>query len=128
MIIGVGIDIVDIRRIDSLLQKFGNRFLQKIYTADEIRFCCSRRNVAGSLAKMYALKEATLKAIADVTGIRWHDIEVNHEENGCPRVAVTGNALGNLRKKIKKYDIKVTTSDEREYAIAYVIIQGRTER
>ncbi len=124
MIIGVGIDIVDIRRIDSLLQKFGNHFLKKIYTADEVRFCTSRKNIAGSLAKMYALKEATLKAISDVKGIHWHDIEIRHDLNGCPRIELTGNALLNLHRKIETYDIHATTSDEIKYAIAYVVIQS----
>ncbi len=123
MIIGVGIDIVDVRRIDALFRKFGTHFLKKIYTEQEIAFCCSRRDVANSLAKMYALKEATIKALSDAEGIKWHDMEVCHDKNGRPEVKLRGIALENIQSKAKDFSIQASASDEQMYAIAYVLIE-----
>ena len=124
MIVGLGIDIVDVRRIDALFHKFGTHFLKKIYTAQEITFCCARNNVANSLAKMYALKEATIKALSDAKGIKWHDMEILHDQNGRPEVKLQGIALENLQKKANTFSIQASVSDEQIYAVAYVLIDG----
>ena len=124
MIIGVGIDIVDVRRIDALFQKFGAHFLNRIYTDQEIAFWCARNSVANSLAKMYALKEATIKALSDAKGIKWHDMEICHDLNGKPEVKLRGVALENIQKKAKTFSIQASASDEQIYAIAYVLIEG----
>ena len=124
MIIGVGIDIVEISRIGSLLEKFQSHFLNKIYTEEEIRFCYSRKNVVSSLAKMFALKEATIKALSDAKGIKWHEMAIRHNENGKPLVTLSGTALNNLKSKTNDFNIQASVSDEQEYAIAYVVIEG----
>ncbi len=124
MIVGVGIDIVDVRRIGALFQKFGSHFLKKIYTEHEIAFCFARSNVVNSLAKMYALKEATIKALSDAKGIKWHDMEVFHDQNGRPGVKLQGVALANLQKKAKTFSVHASVSDEHIYAVAYVLIDG----
>lgn len=123
MIIGVGIDIVDIERIASLLEKFQEHFLKKIYTEQEIQFCFSGKNVASSLAKMFALKEAMIKALSDAKGIKWHEMEVFHDINGKPLMNLTGKALENLEAKAEKFNIQVSVSDEKKYAVAYVMIE-----
>lgn len=124
MIIGVGIDIVDVRRIDALFQKFGVHFLKRIYTEQEVAFCYARHNVANSLAKMYALKEATIKALSDAKGIKWHDMEICHDTNGRPEVKLRGIALENVKQKAKNFSIQVSVSDEQIYAVACVLIDG----
>lgn len=124
MIVGLGIDIVDVRRIDALFHKFGTHFLKKIYTEQEITFCCARNNVVNSLAKMYALKEATIKALSDAKGIKWHDMEILHDQNGRPEVKLQGIALENLQKKANTFSIQASVSDEQIYAVAYVLIDG----
>ena len=124
MIVGVGIDIVDVRRIGALFHKFGGHFLKKIYTEQEITFCCARNNVVNSLAKMYALKEATIKALSDAKGIKWHDMEILHDQNGRPEVKLRGIALENLQKKANAFSIQASVSDEQIYAVAYVLIDG----
>lgn len=124
MIVGVGIDIVDIRRIDSLLLKFQDKFTKKIFTEKEIESCKSRGNPVCSFAKMFSLKEATIKAVSDAKGIAWHDMEITHDENGKPIMTLFGNALRNLQKKTKNFNIQVSVSDEKNYAVAYVIIES----
>ena len=123
MILGVGVDIVDIDRIDSLLQKFGEHFLKKIYTSAEVDFCFKRVSVASSLAKMYALKEATIKALSDARGLHWHDIEVLHDSHGKPIVNLSGVAFTNVQAKSEHFNIQASVSDEKRYAIAYVTIE-----
>lgn len=123
MIIGVGIDIVDISRITSLLQKFGNHFVNKIFTPKEIAFCKSRSSSVSSFAKMFSLKEAMIKALSNAKGLAWHDMEISHDENGKPLMTLSGIALKNLLSKTNNFNIQVSVSDERQYAIAYVIIE-----
>ena len=124
MIIGVGIDIVDVRRIDSILRKFKEQFLNKIYTDAEIQFCYSRSDAVSSLAKVFSLKEATIKALSDAKGIGWHDMQISHDENGKPIMNLSGKALEHLKKKTSNFNIQVSVSDEKKYAIAYVIIES----
>ena len=123
MIIGVGVDIVDIERIDSLLRKFGEHFIRKIYTPAEVCFCRKRVEIGSALAKMYALKEATIKALSDAKGIRWHDIEVLHDRHGKPVINLSGVALAYARTKSKHFNIQASVSDEKQYAIAYVVVE-----
>ena len=123
MIIGLGIDIVDTTRVDSLLRKFGDHFLNKIYTPSEIQFCRSRVDMSNSLAKMFAIKEAAIKALSDAKGIRWHDIEIHHDCYGKPLLGLSGVALKNISSKSKAYSINVSVSDEKKYAAAVVVIE-----
>ncbi|MBQ7524514.1 MAG: holo-ACP synthase [Alphaproteobacteria bacterium] len=125
MIIGVGIDIVDIRRIAALLQKFPDRFVDRIFTMSEVDFCRARGdNAAASFAKMFSLKEATIKAVSAVEGIRWHDMEVNHDPNGKPIILISGRMLENLRRKAEQFNVQASVSDEKHYATAYVVIEA----
>lgn len=124
MIIGIGIDIVDTRRIDSILKKFESQFTDKILTEHEVSFCKARTNLTNSIAKMFAIKEAMIKALSDAHGIRWHEIEISHNADGKPEISLSGTALKNLETKAQRHNIQVSTSDERDYAIAYVVIES----
>lgn len=122
MITGIGTDIVEIKRIEYAIEKYGDRFLNKIFTNNEIEFCKKRTNFVHSLAKMFAIKEATGKAISDMRGIGWRDIEVDHDKFGKPIVLLHNKA----KEKIKSCtNIFVSTSDEKLYATAFVIIVGK---
>lgn len=123
MIIGVGIDILDISRIGRLLTKFPERFRTKVFTKAEIKFCDSRLEYVSSFAKMFALKEATAKAISDISGVGWRDIEVTHDPNGKPLMSLHGCALQNLMKKALHFSVLATVSDEKNYVSACVIIE-----
>ncbi|MDO4974878.1 MAG: holo-ACP synthase [Alphaproteobacteria bacterium] len=124
MIIGVGVDIVDTRRINSLLLKFQNRFIDKIFTQKESEYCLSKKDPSNYFAKMFSIKEATIKAISDSEGMSWHDMEISHNDDGKPIMTLSGNALRNLRKKTQNFNIEISTSDERDYAIGFAIIES----
>lgn len=124
MIIGVGVDIVDTRRISNLLQKFQDHFIKKIFTKSEAEYCLSKKDPANYFSKMFSIKEATIKAISDVEGLSWHNMEISHNKDGKPIMTLSGNALMNLKKKTQNFNIQISTSDEKNYAIGYVIIES----
>jgi holo-[acyl-carrier protein] synthase len=124
MIYGIGIDIVDIRRMGRVIDRWGTRFINRVFTAREISFCCQRPRSVSSLALRFAAKEAFSKAIGlgMKRGIRWRDIEVVQNPNGRPDINVTGEALSFCRKEgIGRWH--VTLSDESYYGIAVVVLE-----
>jgi holo-[acyl-carrier protein] synthase len=126
MVIGVGVDIIDIRRIERLIHRHQDRFTKRIFSDREIAFCTGRSRTAASFAKMFSLKEATVKAISDFSGVRWHDMEITHDSFGKPVVSLFGNALKNLKKKAENFLISASVSDEKNYATAFVLIESAT--
>ena len=113
MIVGVGIDILDTRRIAYLLEKFSEHFEQKYFTESERCFCHSRADYISSFAKMFSIKEAVIKCIRNKNGLTWHGIEVLHDEFVAPHVSV----------KDSTYSWHVSTSDEYPYVISYVVME-----
>ncbi len=125
MIIGVGTDLADIQRIEQTLEKFGNRFLNRIYTEQEIKAAFRRKNPAARLAQRWAAKEACSKALG--TGLRqgvfWKDMEVNHLPSGQPTMKLTGGALARLNKLTPKNFLpKIDVSLTDEYPLAHGIV------
>ena len=94
MIIGSGIDLVEIVRIKESLERYGERFLDRIYTAAEQAYCMRKRNAAESLAARFAAKEAGAKALGTGIshGISWREIEVVREPGGRPNLRFHGRA------------------------------------
>jgi len=94
MIVGSGIDLVEIGRIQHSLDRFGQRFLDRVYTAAEQAYCLRKRNAAESLAARFAAKEAGAKALGTGIsyGISWLEIEVIREPSGRPTLAFHGRA------------------------------------
>src|SRR4051812_8118897 len=94
MIVGTGIDITEVERIQQAIDRFGRRFLERVYTEREIAYCQSKKNSAERFAARFAAKEAAMKAIG--TGLRqgvtWHDVEVTREPGGRPTILFTGRA------------------------------------
>ena len=125
MILGLGTDIIDIRRIHKTIDKYGFRFKKKCFLESEIYRSENKKNTIESYAKRYAAKEACSKALGTglAKGIFWKDIEVGNNELGKPFICLHNNAL-NLLKKItsKKTKIEISLSDEKNYAISNVII------
>ena len=127
MIIGIGNDLVDIRRIEIILDKFGDKFIQRIFTAEEKLKSDSRLLRAASYAKRFASKEACAKALG--TGFRkgvfWRDIGVINLPSGRPTVELKGGAKNQLKsitpKNMKSY-IHLSITDEYPLAQASVII------
>jgi len=93
VIVSLGIDATDIHRIDEARRRYGDRFLQRVFTADEIAYCMRRRNPAPHLAARFAAKEAAMKALGTGVsrGVVWRDIEVSRRE-GPPQLRLHGIA------------------------------------
>lgn len=125
MIIGIGIDIVNIQRIEKAITNLGNCFLQRIFTSQEIERCQRRINCAKSFAKIFAAKEATIKAIGQTKGISWQNIEVFKEKTGKPHIKLYEKALYNLQSltKAQDFNVHLSLSDDYPYATAFVIIE-----
>ena len=114
----VGVDIVEIERVESAVSRGGDRFLRRVYTEMELRTCQDRLS---SLASRFAAKEAVMKVLG--TGgisIAWRDIEIVTGDDGRPSVRLYGQAL-NKATKLNLKEVSVSLSDSKEYAIAVAI-------
>lgn len=131
MIIGLGNDLCDIRRIERTLEKFDRRFIERIFTPIEIAKSERRHQRAASYAKRFAAKEACSKALG--TGFRrgvfWRDLGVANLPSGKPTMVMTGGALARLEEITPKgmsAQIDVTITDDYPLAQAIVIITAVT--
>ena len=125
MIIGTGIDIVNIDRIERLIARWGNLFLGRVFTEREIIWCQQRARPPECFATRFAAKEAFLKAIGWGlrNGIQWRDIEVENDPLGKPLLAFHRKAKDVLEeRRIKK--ALITLSHDRPYAVAHVLLEG----
>ena len=125
MIVGIGIDIIDIRRIEKTIIKYGDRFIKKCFLQNEIQRSENRRNTIQSYAKRYAAKEACAKALGTglAKGVYWKDIEVSNNNLGKPILTLHNKAAKILNQiSSKKTRIEISLSDEKNYAISNVII------
>ena len=129
MILGIGLDLCKVSRIDATLEKFGNRFKKKCFTFKEISQCDRVNNSSSCYAKRFASKEAVSKALGTglSQGVYWKDIEIINMKSGKPKVNLSGNAkeiLKNMTPKNKDYRIQITITDEAGLAQALVIIEA----
>lgn len=126
MIIGCGIDLVDIERIKKLIKKWNERFLKKIYTDGEISYCEKKnKNKYQSYAGFYAAKEACLKALGTgLRNIKWKEIEVKNDPLGKPLPYLSERIL-KVTENRKIYHIHLSISHTKELAIAQVIIESK---
>jgi holo-[acyl-carrier protein] synthase len=127
LILGLGSDLIDIRRIQKTIDRFGDRFLERIFTATERRKCDRRANRGASYARRFAAKEATAKALG--TGFRrgvfWRDLGVVNLPSGQPSMLLTGGALRRLEAMTPPGmapQLALTITDEPPLAQAVVII------
>ncbi|MEM6742320.1 MAG: holo-ACP synthase [Pseudomonadota bacterium] len=129
MIIGIGSDIADIRRIARTLERFGDRFVQRVFTEAEQRTSERRRNRADSYARRWAAKEACSKALG--TGLRmgvaWREMGVVNLRSGQPTLRLTGGAHERMMRLIPEGlepRLHVTMTDDPPYAQAFVILEA----
>jgi|TARA_B110001454_G_C12711852_1_gene431057 holo-[acyl-carrier protein] synthase len=127
MIIGIGQDICDVKRIELTINRFGNRFKNRIFTEREINKCESRFNSIDSYARRFAAKEACSKALG--TGFRkgvfYKDIEVVNLKSGKPTIKLNGGALDQYRLITLNHKdalIEISLTDDKKLALAIVII------
>ena len=115
----VGVDLIEIERVDQLLEKYGEKFLKRIYTEVEIKYCSKKQN-KGSFAARFAAKEAVFKATGLGLGksMTWKDVEVINDEQGKPEVKLYGRTAEILADKT----IQLSLSHSRDAAIAIVVV------
>src|SRR5690242_13254891 len=124
MIVGTGIDLAEVPRIAAAIDRFGDRFLRRIFTPDAIRYCHPKANRAERYAARFAAKEAALKAIGTGwnRGVGWQDVEVRREPGGRPTIAFHGKAAEfAARLGVKHSALSLTHS--KEIAMAQVILE-----
>jgi len=132
MILGIGSDLSDIRRIQASLDRFGDRFAQRCFTETERRRSERKPDRAASYAKRFAAKEACAKALG--TGMRgavyWRDMGVVNLPSGQPTLALTGGALDRLKSLVPaghEARIHLSLTDDHPYAQAFVVIEALPE-
>lgn len=125
-VIGVGIDLVSVPRVERLLERYGDRVLERILTAPERAYCLTKVHPAQNVAARIAAKEAAFKALAldrDALRIGWTELEVERDPDGRPRLALHGRAAAAAaRLGVTRSSLSLT--HEREHAAAVVILLG----
>ena len=125
MILGTGVDIAETSRIGQSLERHGERFTKRIFTAAEIAYCERFKNRAERYAARFAAKEAAFKALGTGwrEGIRWLDVEVVHQPSGKPELVLTGRAQQTARELgVTSMSVSISHSDR--YVVAMVIFEG----
>jgi holo-[acyl-carrier protein] synthase len=126
MIVGTGIDICEVSRIRAAIKRFGGRFLNRVFTPAEIRYCESKKNSIERYAARFAAKEAAMKAIG--TGLRhgvtWQDVEVGHASSGRPTLSLNGKAAY-FAERLQVGRISLSLTHTEETAIAMVILEDQ---
>ena len=119
MIVGVGVDIVEVSRLDRSVKRWGAKFEQRFFSEREVKMFANRMEEPSFLARQFAAKEAVSKALGTgMNRISFRDITVTRNEAGAPLVELSGNAATRaVAMGVEK--IHISMSDERDYAIAY---------
>jgi len=114
----IGVDIIEIERVESVIKRWGERFLNRIYTETELRIC---QDKLASLASRFAAKEAVMKVLGTGgIGIGWREIEILTGDDGKPSVKLYGQAL-NKAEKLNLKEVSVSLSDSKQHAVAVAI-------
>ena len=125
MIVGTGVDIAEVGRIKAAVERFGDRFLKRVFTPAEVRYCMGKVNTAERLAARFAAKEAGMKAIG--TGLRhgvtWQDVEVLRMPGQRPVLKFSGKAA-EFAERLGCKRTHLSLSHTADQAIAHVILEG----
>jgi holo-[acyl-carrier protein] synthase len=124
MLVGTGIDVVEIERIAHSIERYGARFLERIFTAGEIAYCHRRKNSAESFAARFAAKEAAAKALGTGIqhGVTWTELEVRRAPGERPALHFSGRAL-EIAERLGVKRISLSIAHGRSVAIATVILE-----
>ncbi|MDR0632865.1 MAG: holo-ACP synthase [Holosporales bacterium] len=132
MIVGIGTDLVDSRRVAGMLLCHEERAVRKLMTPTEVAFYRKRGAFALGFAKVFAAKEAVVKAIGTIITFSWHDIEIGHYDNGCPFVTIHGDVQAALMARIiglvprpdtNNVRTHISFADEPPYVSAVCVIE-----
>jgi holo-[acyl-carrier protein] synthase len=118
MIIGTGVDITEVRRLRQAVEKWGEAFLNRVFTKEELENAKSRGSLYQHLAGRFAAKEAVFKALGDM-GLNWKEVQVLNDKDGRPHCAI-------LSSKGKKVDVHISISHVKNYAVANAIITQKS--
>jgi holo-[acyl-carrier protein] synthase len=126
MIYGIGVDLVNVNRIERVIRRWGERFVNRVFTSDEIEFCSTRTSSHHAFALRFAAKEAFSKALGlgMRKGIQWRDIEVFNYAEGKPGLKLHGKSLQICRKEGVR-GIHLSLSDEGENGVAMVVLEKK---
>jgi holo-[acyl-carrier protein] synthase len=125
MILGTGVDVAETARIEQALERHGERFSKRIFTAQEIAYCERFKNKAERYAARFAAKEAAFKALGTGwgAGVRWLDVEITHLASGKPELALTGRAQEvALALGVARMQVSISHADR--YVVAQVIFES----
>lgn len=127
MIVGTGIDLTEIDRIEHSIERFGGRFLDRVFTAGEQEYCLRKRRSAESFAARFAAKEAGAKALGTGIshGVTWKEIEVVRERSGKPSLRFHGRAA-ELAERLGVANTALSLTHTGQMAMASVVLEGRT--
>ena len=125
MIVGLGVDIAEVHRIEQAIARYGQAFLSRVFTAAEIEYCERHRHRFERYAARFAVKEATMKALGTgwANGVRWVDIEVARLPSGQPTLALQG-ATRKHAERLGMRRANVTITHSGDIALAQVILEG----
>lgn len=124
-IIGIGTDIIEVDRIDRMIQRHGELFLNRVYTANEIQYCAPRKAYAQHYAGRWAAKEAVLKTLGTgwARGIKWTDIEMLNRYGGKPEI-ILHDAAAVVAADLGIVEIKISISHCHQYAVGFATALG----
>jgi holo-[acyl-carrier protein] synthase len=125
MIVGMGIDIAEVKRIAAVIESQKERFLQRVYTPDEVAYCQQFKNRYERFAGRFAAKEAAMKALGTgwSRGVRWVDLDVVRHPSGRPTLTLKGEAK-KIADALGVKTIAISITHTSEQAIAQVIFEG----
>jgi holo-[acyl-carrier protein] synthase len=125
MIVGTGIDIAEVPRIAESIKRFGDRFITRIFTQGEIRYCDSKANRVERYAARFAAKEAAMKALGTGWnhGVTWKDVEVSRQPGGRPTILFHGKAA-EFAQKLGAKHVALSLTHTKEFAMAQVILEN----
>ena len=122
MIVGIGVDVVEINRMRELIARWEDRFYEKVFTTHEIEYASSKVDSVQHYAGRFAVKEAVAKALSTgwSSGFRWKDVEVTNDSSGKPSVRL----YGNVKELLKESKIFVSISHSENVIVAMAIIES----
>jgi holo-[acyl-carrier protein] synthase len=125
MVVGLGTDLIETQRVQESVDRFGTRFLERIFTAGEIAYCQRKKNAAESFAARFAAKEAGAKALGTgiSRGVSWKEFEVRREPSGKPTLHLSGRAA-ELAAAMGIRRIQLSLTHSRDLAMAVVVAEN----
>lgn len=120
MLIGTGVDIIEVRRLRQAVEKWGDDFLRRVFTASELESARERAGLYQHLAGRFAAKEAVFKALGD-KNLKWQDVEITNDKEGKPSCVITN-------KKSGRIEAHISISHVKNYAVASAIITEKPPR